>query len=73
MNNETDDNLEEKYNLCIKALESKKDHERNHEDIKNIQTYLNTLLYFRRLKLYDQINVNNTVKNISQVIKYVYS
>ena len=71
MNNETDDNLEEKYNSCVNTLESKKDHERNHEDIKNIQTYLNTLLYFRRLKLYDPINVNNTVRNISQVIKYV--
>ena len=71
MNNETDDNLEEKYNSCVNTLESKKDHERNHEDIKNIQTYLNTLLYFRRLKSYDPINVNNTVRNISQVIKYV--
>ena len=51
MNNEKE---EEKYNL---SLESIKELERNNEDIKDIQTYLNTLLYFRRIKLYNPINV----------------
>ena len=71
MFNETDEKLEEKYNLCIKSLEMKKDNERDEEDIKNIQTYLNTLFYFRRLKLYDPINVDNTIVKISKVIKYI--
>ena len=71
MENETEERLEHKYNACIKSLESKKEIERTNEDIENIQIYLNTLLYFRRLKLFDPVNVDNTVINISKVIKYV--
>ena len=71
MDNETEERLEYKYNACIKSLESKKEIERNDEDLENIQIYLNTLLYFRRLKLFDPVNVDNTVINISKVIKYV--
>ena len=71
MNNEEEEKLKEKYNLCIKSLETKQENERTEEDIKNIQNYLNTLLYFRRIKLYDPINVDNTVVKISKVIKYV--
>ena len=71
MENETEERLEHKYNECIKSLESKKEIERTDEDIENIQIYLNTLLYFRRLKLFDPVNVDNTVINISKVIKYV--
>ena len=71
MENETEERLEHKYNECIKSLESKKEIERTNEDIENIQIYLNTLLYFRRLKLFDPVNVDNTVINISKVIKYV--
>ena len=71
MNNDTEEKLEEKYNSCIKSLESKNELNRTSEDIQNIQVYLNTLFYFRRLKLFDPINVDNTVLKISQVIKYV--
>ena len=71
MDNETEEKIEHKYNACVKSLESKKEIERTNEDIENIQIYLNTLLYFRRLKLFDPINVDNTVINISKVIKYV--
>ena len=71
MDNETEERLEYQYNACIKSLESKKEIERNDEDLENIQIYLNTLLYFRRLKLFDPVNVDNTVINISKVIKYV--
>jgi len=71
MDNETEERLENKYNACIKSLESKKEIERNDEDLENIQIYLNTLLYFRRLKLFDPVNVDNTVINISKVIKYI--
>ena len=71
MNNETEERLDEKYISCIKVLENKEESERTSEDIKSIQTYLNTLLYFRRLKLFDPINVDNTVTNISKIIKYV--
>ena len=71
MDNETEERLEYKYNACIKSLESKKEIERNDEDLENIQIYLNTLLYFRRLRLFDPVNVDNTVINISKVIKYV--
>ena len=71
MNNEIDEKIEEKYHLCIKSLESKNEIEREKEDIKNIQSYLNTLFYFRRLKLFDPINVDNTVEKISKVIKYI--
>ena len=71
MENETEQKLEHKYNECIKSLESKKEIERTNEDIENIQVYLNTLFYFRRLKLFDPVNVDNTVINISKVIKYV--
>ena len=71
MNNETDEKLEEKYSSCIKSLESKNEIDRTSEDIKNIQTYLNTLFYFRRLSLYDPVNVDNTIFKISNVIKYV--
>ena len=69
--NETEEKLEEKYRACVKSLESKTESERTSDDIHNIQTYLNTLLYFRRLKLFDPINVDNTVINISKVIRYV--
>jgi hypothetical protein len=71
MNNDSEEKLEEKYNKCIKSLEAKKEIERTEEDINNIQTYLNTLLYFRRLKLFDPVNVDNTVIKISKCIKYV--
>ena len=71
MNCEIDEKLEEKYNLCVNSLEIKKETERGEEDIKNIQKYLNTLFYFRRLKLFDPINVDNTVEKISKVIKYI--
>ena len=71
MNNETDEKLEEKYSSCIKSLESKNEIDRTPEDIQNIQTYLNTLFYFRRLSLYDPVNVDNTILKISNVIKYI--
>jgi len=71
MDNETEDRLENKYSACIKSLESKKEIDRTNEDLENIQIYLNTLLYFRRLRLFDPVNVDNTVINISKVIKYV--
>ena len=71
MNNETDDKIEKKYNSCIKSLESKTESERTPEDLQNIQTYLNTLFYFRRLKLFDPVNVDNTISKISKIIKYI--
>jgi CRP-like cAMP-binding protein len=71
MNTETDDKIERKYNSCIKSLEKNMETERTSEDMQNIQTYLNTLFYFRRLKLFDPINVDNTISKISKVIKYV--
>ena len=49
----------------------KKETERTPEDIKNIKTYLSTLLYFHRLRTFDPNNIDNLLSNISKVIKYV--
>ena len=69
MNYEINENSEKEYKKCIESLQ-KKEIERTPQDIKNIKTYLSTLLYFQRLKSFDPNNYDNLFSNISKVIKY---
>jgi len=69
MNYEGNEKSEKEYNKCVKSLQ-KKEIERTPEDIKNIKVYLNTLLYFQRLKTFDPNNYDDLLSNISKVIKY---
>lgn len=69
MNYENNEKFEKEYNKCVESLQ-KKEIERTPQDIKNIKTYLSTLLYFQRLKSFDPNNYDNLFSNISKVIKY---
>ena len=60
--------IAEKYKKCIFSLSKKE--ERTNKDLYNIQQYLHTLTFFKRLRVYNPANVDSIVEKISKVIKF---